>query len=100
MEANVRALQIRAPNSPALERYEDVAQLLTGQVTATTTDGVDWVQNLCQILSVPPLTEYGLAEKDFVDIVSRTESASSTKGNPIVLTTEELIDILYAELNN
>jgi alcohol dehydrogenase class IV len=100
MEANVRALQIRAPNSPALERYEDVAQLLTGQVTATTTHGVDWVQDLCQTLSVPSLTEFGLAEKDFVDIVSKTESASSTKGNPIVLTTQELIDILYAELNS
>jgi alcohol dehydrogenase class IV len=93
-------VQTRAPNSPALERYEDVAQLLTGQVTATTSDGVDWVQNLCQILSVPPLIEFGLVEKDFIDIVSKTENASSTKGNPIVLTTEELIDILYAELNS
>ena len=99
MEANVRALQTRVPDSPALKRYEDVAQLLTGRVTAATVDGVDWVQNLCQTLSVPPLTEFGLAEKDFVDIVSKTENASSTKGNPIVLTTEELIDILYAELN-
>jgi alcohol dehydrogenase class IV len=98
MEANVRALQMRQPDSPALKRYEDVAQLLTGQVTATTADGVAWVQDLCRSLSVPALTEFGLTEADVPEIVSKTQKASSTKGNPIVLTTEELTDILQAEL--
>jgi len=98
MEANVRALQGRQPDSPALKRYEDVAQLLTGQVTATTADGVDWVQDLCRLLSVPPLTEFGLAEADVPEIVTKTEKASSTKGNPIVLTSEELTVILRAEM--
>jgi alcohol dehydrogenase class IV len=100
MEANVRALQTREPDSPALKRHEDVAQILTGQVTATTTDGVAWVQDLCRALSVPSLTQFGLVEADVPEIVTKTEKAGSTKGNPIVLTAEELIDILYAELNS
>ena len=31
MEANLRALRLRQPDSPALARYEAVARLLTGQ---------------------------------------------------------------------
>jgi len=98
MEANVRALQSREPDSPALKRYEDVAQLLTGQVAATIADGVIWVQDLCRLLAVPPLTRFGLTKEDVPLIVEKTQKAGSTKGNPIVLTAEELAAILHTEI--
>jgi alcohol dehydrogenase class IV len=100
MEANVRALQSRQPDSPALSRYDDIGQLLTGQATATAADGVTWVQQLCRALAVPPLTEFGLTKNDIPDIVTKAEKASSTKGNPIVLTADELTAILHAEMNS
>jgi len=99
-EANVRALQAREPDSPALKRYEGVAQLLTGQVTTTIADGVAWVHDLCRVLSVPPLTQFGLIEGDVPEIVAKTEKASSTKGNPIMLTSDELTAILHAEMSS
>lgn len=94
MAANVHALSTRTPGSPALARYEEVAQILTGVSTARAVDGVTWVQDLCATLKVPPLAEYGLKERDFPAVVEKVLRASSTKGNPIVLTDNELTQIL------
>ena len=93
MEANVQALQNRAPGSPALARYDEIAQLLTGN-TAKTVDGVKWVQNICFALKVPPLSEFGLKEPDFSTVVAKSQKSSSMKGNPIALTDDELMAIL------
>ena len=62
MEANVRALQAREPDSPTLARYDEVAQILTGRSTAQAAEGVIWVQDLCEALNVPPLSGFGLRE--------------------------------------
>ena len=94
MEANVHALKTRAPDSPALARYEEVAQILTGVPTARAADGVTWVQDLCAIFKIPPLSVYDLQEKDFPDVVAKVRRASSTKGNPIMPTDNELTQIL------
>ena len=94
MQANVQALQKRAADSPALARYEEVAQLLTGRVTARAVDGVAWVQDLCTALEVPPLAKYGLKEQDFPTAVAKSQKSSSMKGNPITLTDTELMEIL------
>ena len=94
MEANVYALKTRAPDSPALARYEEVAQILTDIPTARAVDGVKWVQELCAIFKIPPLSVYDLKEKYFPDVVEKVRRASSTKGNPIVLTDNELTQIL------
>jgi len=94
MEANVHALKTRAPDSPALARYEEVAQILTGVPTARVADGVTWVQDLCAIFEIPPLSVYDLKEKDFPGVVEKVRRASSTRGNPIILTDDELIQIL------
>ncbi len=94
MEANVQALQNRAPGSPALTRYGEIAQLLTG-ITAKTVDGVvEWVRDICLVLKVPPLSEFGLKEQDFPTVVAKSQKSSSMKGNPISLTDDELMAIL------
>lgn len=94
MEANVQALQSRAPRSPALRRYNEVAQILTGKPTAQSADGIAWIQDLCMALKVPPLAESGLKEVDFPDVVEKSKRSSSMKGNPITLTDTELTEIL------
>jgi alcohol dehydrogenase class IV len=94
MEANVKALQGRADSSPALDRYDAIAQILTGKVTAKAVDGVVWLQKLCGTLKVPSLTEFGFKEKDFQTIVAKAKKSSSMKGNSITLTDEELMEIL------
>ena len=95
MEANINALQSRASESPALNRYDEVARLITGLSAARAADGIVWVQKLCLKLQVQPLAAYGIKEKDFADIVAKSRKASSMKGNPIELTKEELLEILH-----
>jgi alcohol dehydrogenase class IV len=94
MEANVHALQARMPDSPALARYDEVAQLLTGRTTARAADGVAWIRDLCEALSVPPLSDFGLTADEFPTVVEKARKASSMKGNPITLTNDELSEIL------
>jgi alcohol dehydrogenase class IV len=94
MQANVQALQERANDSLALARYEEVAQLLTDDVTAKANEGIEFVQELCEALKVPSLTEFGLKEKDFQKAVEKSQKSSSMKGNPVILTENELLEIL------
>ena len=94
IETNIGALKSGAPNSPALKRYDEVAGILTGKATAKAVDGMVWIQELCAVLAIPPLTDFGLIEKDFPAIVTKAKKASSMKGNPITLTDEELTEIL------
>jgi len=94
MQANVQVLQERAADSPALARYDQIAQLATGTATAKATDGLEWVQELCSSLKVPPLAEFGLKEQDLPAVVAKSRKSSSMKGNPIILTDDELMVIL------
>jgi alcohol dehydrogenase class IV len=45
-------------------------------------------------LEIPPLRAYGVTEADIPDLVEKAAQASSMKGNPIVLTPEELRQII------
>lgn len=94
MAINVRALQERQPQSEALRRYDEVARLLTGDASAAASDGVAWVQQLCRDLRIPPLSAYGVAARDIPTIVEKSLAASSTKANPILLTVDEMREIL------
>ncbi len=94
MEANVRALQDRAADSPALARFDEVGRVLTGRSTARASDAVTWIQELCAALGLPGLRRYGLCENDLPTITAKAKNASSMKGNPIELNDEELIGIL------
>lgn len=93
-EANVRALLQRDSKNPAVGRYDEVAQLLTGKPEATVSDGVVWIQELCAELAVPGLATYGIEEVQFSDIITKSKNSSSMKGNPIVLREDELASIL------
>jgi alcohol dehydrogenase class IV len=94
VEANVRALQEREPHSLVLQRYAEVAQLLTGRSTAGASDAIEWLHQLCADLNVAPLAQFGFTPDDIPVVVAQAQKASSTKGNPIALTEEELQKIL------
>jgi alcohol dehydrogenase class IV len=98
VEANVRALQEREPHSPVLQRYAEVAQLLTGRSTAGASDAIEWLHQLCADLHVAQLSSFGFTQQDIPTVVAQAQKASSMKGNPIVLSAEELNEILWAAL--
>ena len=95
---NVRALQARMPGSLALRRYDEIARILTGNAGATAGDAVKWVQELCDALQVPALAQYGMTAADIPVVVEKAAKASSMKGNPLALTTEEFTEILERAL--
>jgi alcohol dehydrogenase class IV len=89
-EVNIRALRARDAGHPALGRYAEAAALLTGVTDARAEDGLRWLQETVRRLRVPRLAEHGLRPEDADAIVAATATASSTQGNPVQLTTDEL----------
>ncbi len=94
VEKNIEALRKRTPGSSAIKRFEDVARIVTGKPSARPEDGAQWIHDLCASMSVPNLSILGIHQGLFGDIVTKAGRASSMKGNPIVLTDDELTEIL------
>jgi alcohol dehydrogenase class IV len=94
MEINIKSLQSNQPDSPSLERFHEVAHLLTGSGDATPCDGVKWIWNLCVDMKIRPLGDYGLKSNDFPELVIQAQKASSMKGNSVILSDREITEIL------
>lgn len=96
--ANLAALRSRAPSSLALARYDEVARTLTGSATARADDGLRWICELACDLEIPKLSSYGIKIEDVPELVAKAGKASSMKGNPVVLSADELAGVLTAAL--
>jgi alcohol dehydrogenase class IV len=97
LAVNLRALQGRAPNHPALHRLGEIASLLVGR-PAEPAQAVAWVDALARELAVPGLGRLGLAIADIPGLVERAKRSSSLRGNPIELADEELTEIAHRAL--
>ncbi len=95
---NIRALRARAPSSPALGKYAEVARLLTRSAEAGPEDAIAALSSLVSSLGIPRLGQYGLRPSDLPAIVKAAAASSSMKGNPILLNEPELLEILAAAL--
>ncbi|WKY46436.1 iron-containing alcohol dehydrogenase [Eubacteriaceae bacterium ES3] len=98
IEINVKALLRDDSGSVSVKRFDEVAQILTGNQQSTAEDCVLWIQNLCQHLKIPRLSAFSIKEDDFNEIIEKSMVASSMKGNPIKLNYEELEEILKRAL--
>ncbi len=98
MAVNIRALEMRQPDSRALRRYIELGALLTGDLKATAVDGVQWVSEVAATLQIPALSRYGLTAAQIPLVAEKAAEASSMKGNPLPLTADELQEILYRAL--
>jgi len=94
MAVNIRALQDRSPDSPALKVYEEIARLLTRKDRARPIDAVHWIQEISRYFGIPSLSRYGVTLEAVPDLIQRGAAASSMKGNPIELTPDEMKEIL------
>ena len=93
MAANAEALQTRAPDSPSLVRYREIDGILAGGQNAAA-----WVAELTAALAIPKLGTMGVKADEIPLLVEKAKVASSMRGNPIVLTDEELTGIARAAL--
>ncbi|MDP8217409.1 MAG: iron-containing alcohol dehydrogenase [Candidatus Theseobacter exili] len=94
MEANIQALRKRMPDSIAMDRYHNIARILTGKSKSKAEDAVYWVKEFCESMNILPLSSFGLKFEDFPEAVDKALKSSSMKGNPIQLTNEKLLEIL------
>jgi alcohol dehydrogenase class IV len=98
MAANLKAIQDRDPETPALDRFKLVAQLLTGSQSASAEDSVAFLKDLCSDLCIPPLGGYGLAESDLPQLIANALKSSSMQGNPVTLTPAEVEAIVRSAM--
>jgi alcohol dehydrogenase class IV len=98
MRVNIAALRSRDAEGVALKRYGRVAAILSRCKGAEPESGADWVDGLCRRLNIPGLAGYGIRDTHMPDLVDKAARASSTKGNPIVLSAAEMHSILNSAL--
>jgi alcohol dehydrogenase class IV len=94
----VRALRSGAPGSPVLDRYAEVARLLTGRPEASIRDGLAWIRETLSLLGVPGLAALGLGPGDADDIAAKAMTSSSMRGNPVTLSHGDLKAIVLEAL--
>ena len=99
MAVNLRAVRQRAASSSPLQRFEEVARLLTADPHANADDGVRWLEVLVRDLQIPSLSRYGITPAHADELVQKATAASSMKGNPLPLTADELKAILLNALD-
>jgi alcohol dehydrogenase len=100
-EINIKAMQQREPENPALAKYAQVGRLLTGRTelddatagSSLTALLAEWSERL----QLPRLNGYGISAADFPMIVANSRG-SSMQTNPIVLTDDEITTILMQRL--
>jgi alcohol dehydrogenase class IV len=98
IEANVRVLRSGPAGRPALDRYAEVARLLTGQPAATIDEGLAWIRETVTRLAIPGLAAFGVRAQDADDIVVQAARSSSMPGNPVLLSHDDLRAALLAAL--
>lgn len=100
-EVNIRAMQKREPNNPALAKYAQVGRFLADQPEATEEQAwhdlvktlADWTNEL----GLPRLSTFGIKQGDFDQIIANSRGSSMTT-NPIVLADDEIYEILQKRL--
>lgn len=95
---NIHILKSHDSGPEILEKYREIAQLLTGKTTATSSDGIEWLQQLCNQLEIPGLKVYGIKPEHLDSLVEKAAEANSMKGNPVDLNRGEMRTILEQSL--
>ena len=96
--ANISALLELGEDHPMLEKYAELADLLTGDGGCVPAEAVDWAWNVCNRLSIPTLSEIGVEASDLSAIAEAAAVSSSMKGNPVQFTKAELVRILESAM--
>ncbi|WP_391087447.1 iron-containing alcohol dehydrogenase [Vibrio sp. NH-UV-68] len=93
MQENIRAATL-AGRDDILNRYEKLAQILTGRVNAHRDDGILWVNMMLDKLPLPKLNSFGVCSTSFESVAQDALKSVAIKGNPIPLTIQRLMYIL------
>jgi alcohol dehydrogenase class IV len=100
LAANIRAL--RAASAQNLKRYVEIGRSLSVNSFLETNDAIDACStvaaDLVETLALPSLSQFGLTEAMFPQIIEMSKKSSSMRYNPVVLADETLANILRSVL--
>ncbi len=98
---NLRALRERAPTHPALAKYAQLGELLSGRRYSYRESAwqalLEALHEWTELLAVPRLTRYGVTAAH-VDKLVANARGSSMATNPVVLSDAEIAEIVSARL--
>jgi len=94
IKTNIKALEERDPSSIVFTKYEKIAKIVTKNEKAKPQDLISWTDELYGKLNMPHLSEVDLKEEQIEELVTKAKKSNSMKGNPIVLSDEELKGII------
>ena len=81
-----------------MDRYAQVARLLTGEPAASVQDGLAWIRQTLTLLAVPGLAAFGVRPQHADEIAAKALASSSMQGNPVALSHGDLKAILLRAL--
>lgn len=98
---NIRALKTRQPDSKVLLKYAQAGRMITHNIHLSDEEAltrlVEVLEEWTQTMQLPRLSKYGVTREDIPRIVANSRG-SSMKTNPIVLTDDEIGEILLNRL--
>jgi alcohol dehydrogenase class IV len=98
LSVNLRAVRARGGGEELIDRFREVATILTNNPAATADDASECAEVLVRDLEIPSLRHYGLRELDVAALVEKAKVASSMKANPVALDEAELVEIVERSL--
>ncbi|UXI02274.1 iron-containing alcohol dehydrogenase [Photobacterium sp. TY1-4] len=93
MQENVSAAR-EAGRTDVLDRYRQLACILTGRINAEIIDGILWARRTLKRLGLPALSSYGLCDMMFDEVAENALRSNAIKGNPLPLNKRRLLSIL------
>jgi alcohol dehydrogenase class IV len=94
LAVNLQILRGRVKDAEILDRFVEVAKILTGDPNASAEAGVAWIESLERDLNLPGLAAYGLKSEHFPELIDKASISSSMQGNPVRLEPEEMESML------
>ena len=87
--SNLKAMKERDSQNPALAKYDQASKFLMGEVGSADLLP-SWLDSLKRDLRISSLAWFGFESARVLPLVQNAANSSSMKGNPIVLSLEEL----------
>jgi len=98
---NIEAMMAREPENIALKKYAELGRLFSGEQRLSDSQAyqalVNCLEDWTDQMALPPLGQFGIAAADVARIVANSRG-SSMQTNPILLTDEELVQLVSTRL--
>ncbi len=92
--ANIDALKSQPQPSPFVERYMEIARILTGRPQATLQQLIDKLHQMAATMQIPALSRWGLIPEEIPALATQALESSSMKGNPVTLDSDTLETVI------